>query len=313
MPNEAGYLTDATGAAISATNPLTIGGTGTPGVPSTAAESVQSAVVSTSAVVSANVTPVVGPLAISGLSSVVLAVNTTGFSGSVVLTPQISYDSGTSWTGVTALQIDVISGVATTMTITTVSHSWLLEAIGATHVRVNSSAYASGGSNPTVTLTGVSGDSATRMVSQVSAQNGTAINAGSATNISAASPTNSLMVITAGEIAVTHSPAANTQATASVTAGGGTVRHVCRSITASFAAGATAGAATQINLRDGATGAGTILRSWILAAPVGDSRAVSETNLQIFGTANTAMTLEFVAAGGATTLESVSFSYINAS
>jgi hypothetical protein len=112
-----------------------------------------------------------------------------------------------------------------------------------------------------------------------------------------------------GQWAVTHSPAANTQATISKAAGGAGVRHVCTSLAARIVGGTTAPAAVSVtlNLRDGATGAGTVLASWtfVLAGAIAAKDEVILCDLNIVGTANTAMTLEFSAAGGANTLESV--------
>jgi len=106
---------------------------------------------------------------------------------------------------------------------------------------------------------------------------------------------------------VTNTPAANTQATASKAAGGGTVRHVAASITWCFATDTAAGAGPfNINLRDGATGAGTIMRTWIVDLPaVENSQCQDLSGLNMTGSANTAMTLEFAAAGGANTVETV--------
>lgn len=104
---------------------------------------------------------------------------------------------------------------------------------------------------------------------------------------------------------VTNTPAANTQATVTKAAGGTTVRHVATSITACFVGTVTA-APVQINLRDGASGAGTILRTWFIGIPTANGGdCVNLSGLNITGSANTAMTLEFVAAGGANTNETV--------
>jgi hypothetical protein len=105
----------------------------------------------------------------------------------------------------------------------------------------------------------------------------------------------------------TSTPAANTQATTSKAAGGGTVRHVATSITWCFATDTAVGAGPfNINLRDGATGAGTIIRTWIVDLPaVENSQCQDLSGLNMTGTANTAMTLEFAAAGGAATVETV--------
>jgi hypothetical protein len=107
----------------------------------------------------------------------------------------------------------------------------------------------------------------------------------------------------------TNTPAANTQATTSKAAGGGTVRHVATSITWCFATDTLAGAGPlNINLRDGATGAGTIMRTWIVDLPaVENSQCRDLSGLNMTGSANTAMTLEFAAAGGAASVETVSF------
>lgn len=106
-----------------------------------------------------------------------------------------------------------------------------------------------------------------------------------------------------------HAPAANTKATASQVAVVGK-RHFCRSIAATIAAGATAPTAgtVTLTLRDGATGAGTILWQVTLGvtATAGATTTFALSGLCIAGSTNTAMTLEFSAAGGANTLESVS-------
>src|SRR5690242_9481224 len=66
---------------------------------------------------------------------------------------------------------------------------------------------------------------------------------------------------------VVHAPAANNQATASKAAGAAGVRHVCTGITATLAAGASAPTAVNVNVavRDGATGAGTVLWQAVLS------------------------------------------------
>jgi hypothetical protein len=111
-----------------------------------------------------------------------------------------------------------------------------------------------------------------------------------------------------------HSPAANTQATASAAAAGAGVRWVCTAIMAGIAATGTAPTATSVtlNLRDGASGAGTVLWSAELGVPAtaGATAGVAISDLWIPGSANTAMTLEFAAAGGANTKEWVNFTAV---
>ena len=99
--------------------------------------------------------------------------------------------------------------------------------------------------------------------------------------------------------------AAVTAASASKAVGGGTVRHVATGVTLCYSDSAIAGV-SQVNLRDGATGAGTIIRSWLIAVPVaGDSQCENLSGLNMTGSANTAMTLEFGAATAATSSKTV--------
>lgn len=109
-----------------------------------------------------------------------------------------------------------------------------------------------------------------------------------------------------GNWSVLNFPAVNTQATATRAAGGVGVRHILTSLHFSIAAGGTASGILQCQVRDGSSGVGTIIWSGTLVAPIGDAREISLSGLSVVGSANTAMTIEFSAAGGATTQESVS-------
>ena len=77
------------------------------------------------------------------------------------------------------------------------------------------------------------------------------------------------------------------------------VRHVADSIC--FSAGSTTAPALTnltVNLRDGGTGAGTVIGSWdvVISAATGQNVApYCVTGLNLVGTTNTAMTLEFSA------------------
>lgn len=105
---------------------------------------------------------------------------------------------------------------------------------------------------------------------------------------------------------VKHTPSTATQATISKAAANGN-RHVCTSLTAVISAGATAQTTIIfVRLRDGATGAGTIVWEMPITCPANDTRGISITDLHISGSSNTAMTLEFSAAGAAATQQSVS-------
>jgi hypothetical protein len=107
-----------------------------------------------------------------------------------------------------------------------------------------------------------------------------------------------------------HTPTTATQATTTKAAAGAGIRHVAESITFSCAVnGTNAQTAIQVNLRDGASGAGTILWSTtVLMTATEAMKVFSITGLRIFGTAATAMTLEFSAAGVTGSVQSVSLS-----
>lgn len=107
-----------------------------------------------------------------------------------------------------------------------------------------------------------------------------------------------LLTTTIPKISVTSNPAAGSQASATIAAEA-SVRHVCDCI--GFSASAVAAPALTsltINLRDGATGAGTVVRTWQVAISAGTGIQVAPfevCGLGIVGTTNTAMTLEWSA------------------
>lgn len=98
----------------------------------------------------------------------------------------------------------------------------------------------------------------------------------------------------------TNDPAANTQATCSRAAAVG-VQHVVTGLTVCLAAGAAVAGPVKVRLLEGAT------TRWVgaLACVVQGSAAVFLDNLAIIGAANTAFTLQFDAAGGAGSFETV--------
>lgn len=102
-----------------------------------------------------------------------------------------------------------------------------------------------------------------------------------------------------------HVPAAATQATISKAAAGAGIRHCARRAIATVAAAAAAVTPVGIALRDGATGAGTILIAWTATAIVNAVVVIDADMLEMLGTANTAMTLEFAAASAAGSLQTV--------
>lgn len=102
-----------------------------------------------------------------------------------------------------------------------------------------------------------------------------------------------------------HNPAAANQATAAQGAPGVGYKNVCVGIIASIATGATAQTPIHVYLRDGTTGAGTIIASFVLSAPANSCAWIEMSDLSIHGTENTAMTLEFEGAGVAASVESI--------
>jgi hypothetical protein len=108
-----------------------------------------------------------------------------------------------------------------------------------------------------------------------------------------------------------HSPAAGSQATASKAAATG-VRNVADCIVATFAGNASLAAASTANVvvRDGATGAGTVIWQGTMSVPATAGSAAAPIvacpvgGLGLSGTAGVAMTVEF-SAGVANVLEAV--------
>lgn len=142
------------------------------------------------------------------------------------------------------------------------------------------------------------------------------IKSATAAVLSALSSAGALLTTKPGEWAVNHTPAANTQATITRAAGAAGVRHVCTSISATLIGlAASAETTVLVNLRDGASGAGTILQSWrlLVTGTTGSETGIALTGLNIPGSAATAMTLEFATAGGADTFETVAMTGYDAS
>jgi hypothetical protein len=109
------------------------------------------------------------------------------------------------------------------------------------------------------------------------------------------------------EFSLVHTPAAATQATKTIAAAGPGIRHVLRSLVATLATGATAQAvAATVVVRDGATGVGAIIWAQQVIIPANIAWTVMPTDLLLAGSPNTAMTLEFTAAGVAGSFESIS-------
>jgi hypothetical protein len=115
---------------------------------------------------------------------------------------------------------------------------------------------------------------------------------------------------------VVSSPAANSQATASI-ANEASVRHVVDTVCFSATSNAAVVAANgTVDIRDGATGAGTVIAQFRVAIQVAAAAGVQivppfcVSDLNLVGTTNTAMTAEF-SAGVTGATESVTLSGFN--
>jgi len=109
-----------------------------------------------------------------------------------------------------------------------------------------------------------------------------------------------------GQFKIFNSPAAATQATVSQAAGAAGVSNVATGLAYSISTVGTAQTVLSINLRDGATGAGTIIWTKQFILPVNTTLSESVVLPDLTGTAATAMTLEFSGAGVAASVQSVS-------
>jgi hypothetical protein len=109
---------------------------------------------------------------------------------------------------------------------------------------------------------------------------------------------------------ISSNPAVNTAATATHAAVPGK-QHILNTIHCTFNAGAVAPGAVQVSMviRDGASGTGPVIWSsqMALTAVAGQASPPIELGgLAIQGSPGNAMTIEFTAAGGANTFETVS-------
>lgn len=103
-----------------------------------------------------------------------------------------------------------------------------------------------------------------------------------------------------GDWTAVSAPAAGIAASASRVAGGVGVRHLLTATSFGFSSQAAlaAVATVQVNIRDGATGAGTVLKSYVFDLPAAIVAPVhiELSGLHVVGSAATAMTVEFAAA-----------------
>lgn len=109
-----------------------------------------------------------------------------------------------------------------------------------------------------------------------------------------------------------HVPATATQATKTQASAGAGKRNVCTGFTFTICAGGSAPTPTTpvtVKIIDGSSGGGTILwqSNITMPATAGGIVSFNRSNLWLVGTAATAMTAEFSAAGPTNTYESVAF------
>lgn len=135
---------------------------------------------------------------------------------------------------------------------------------------------------------------------------------GSAANLSSAAAPPSMLATQPGEWAIQSSPAAGVQATIS-RAAVAAQRHVCKGFSITLNAVGAIVVPVVVNVRDGGTGAGTILWSGRFTAPAGTTVVVTRDNLNLIGSVNTAMTIEFAAAPAAGDFQNVAMNGFTAS
>jgi hypothetical protein len=129
----------------------------------------------------------------------------------------------------------------------------------------------------------------------------------SAANLTAATTLGAVLSPPFATWSITHRPVAATKATASKAAGAAGVRHVCTGFSFNLATVGTAQAAVlNCDIIDGATGGATRLASFSMGGiPVNSQHTIIITGIMLIGTAATAMTIEFDAAGAAASFERV--------
>jgi hypothetical protein len=134
---------------------------------------------------------------------------------------------------------------------------------------------------------------------------GSAINQGN----TATSSLGTLVVLTADK-SVVASPAAATIASAS-TGAAATIRHIATSCSLYVSTVATQ-SDIVVNLRDGASGAGTVLWSCRITCTASSACQCASPQLSLLGTANTAMTCETATAPAASNIATTTLTYHDA-
>lgn len=127
-----------------------------------------------------------------------------------------------------------------------------------------------------------------------------------AASVAADPVTGAMLVTQPGNWSQNNTPGINIQGTTTRAAGAAGVRHICTSIHATLAMdAASVPGFLLVNLRDGISGAGTILWSAVVIGTIGETFQIELSSLSIVGSAATAMTLEWNGGGGVNSRESV--------
>jgi hypothetical protein len=176
------------------------------------------------------------------------------------------------------------------------------------------SAGGTAGNQPTVTFNPNAASVQTMVLTAMGGSNVNVLKMGAAANQGAATTSSSgLMVVPAADKAVIHQPASATAAVASIAAGGASVRHIATGCTV-FVSTVAAQPDIVVNLRDGATGAGTIVWTGRVSCAITSGNACSAVSgpINILGTANTAMTCETATAPAVSNLAVATLTYHDA-
>lgn len=110
------------------------------------------------------------------------------------------------------------------------------------------------------------------------------------------------------QTAVNHYPAVNVQATIASETPNASSQIIVTGLAATLSGTAASGSVRAV-LRDGPTGSGTIRASFGMTIPAGGNAQVFLSGLSIAMTPGNVATLEFDAAGGASTQEAVTLIY----
>jgi hypothetical protein len=132
------------------------------------------------------------------------------------------------------------------------------------------------------------------------------VQSGSAGNLAETTSRGALVTTPPGYWSIFHAPNAAIQAT-KTKAAVAAKRHVLTGFSAVISCRSTAqDTEVEVYVRDGASGGGTVLWQGSVTCPAGDTRGFAISGLNLVGSENTAMTVEFSGAGVTDSKERVS-------